>query len=158
MTFRMLKAGALQISLVTVRDGGSGTDPLTVVANTVVAKVLGTGDLTDNEKAGSSEVTVDASSAAGVISTGLTLPDGTEKTSGLSDYKAVEVAKGGLCYFWCKEALWFAQREAATFKRASERDDLSYARQLYFRISVGATLIDSDYAMVVVARGKGKAI
>ena len=69
--------------------------------------------------------------------------------------KVVEVGgKGDLAYFWFSNAIKFASRSDLTFMKRSERHDYSEAKQTYMRINIGSLLIDSDYALAVVVRGK----
>ena len=69
--------------------------------------------------------------------------------------KLVEVGgKGDLAYFWFSNAIKFASRSDLSFMKRADRADYSEAKQTYMRINIGSLLIDSDYAMAVVVKGK----
>ena len=79
----------------------------------------------------------------------------TTTTSTLTGAKSVLVAgSGDIAYFWFSNAIKFASRSDLTFMKRSERHDYSEAKQTYMRINIGSLLIDSDYAIAVVVRGK----
>ena len=123
---------------------GLGTDKKVVTLDGT-----GASDLLDEKTRESKTKPTGSASAVKVTKSDAT----TESTVGGA--KVVEVAgPGDIAYFWFSNAIKFASRSDLTFMKRSERHDYSEAKQTYMRINIGSLLIDSDYALAVVVRGK----
>ena len=123
---------------------GLGTDKKVVTLDGT-----GASDLLDEKTRESKTKPTGSGSAVKV-----TKSDATAEST-VSGAKVVEVAgSGDIAYFWFSNAIKFASRSDLTFMKRSERHDYSEAKQTYMRINIGSLLIDSDYALAVVVRGK----
>ena len=61
--------------------------------------------------------------------------------------------KRQLLYVWVKEAMAFTTRPEASFARMSERDEHSYATQCYMTLSLGASILSTQYSVITAIGG-----
>lgn len=62
--------------------------------------------------------------------------------------------EGRILHLWVPKAMKFASRASRVISKMSERNDLSHAKQLYFRTDFGCLNIDSDYVVGLVTSGQ----
>ena len=75
-------------------------------------------------------------------------------TAGAVVREVSEVGKQDVIYVWSKRALYFAERGSLKMQDATTNPNYSMAKQKYYRLNIGAMLMDEDYAMVVPIQGR----
>ena len=99
-----------------------------------------------------------AGAAAGLVNTVAKLKAATDEDgTALGGQAAVATAKSkDVVYFWSPRALYFSTRDDLNFMEYTDLPRYSHAKSLYQRINLGAMLIDDNYALTVVLKGKLK--